>query len=437
MKMDSLRSGMVVLIEVLATILIVLGFFALFITLLTRLFVPGTSLQQMLQKSNVTEAEQSGETGRDAILDAGGREGNLGDAIRSAAVLSFARNEVKSKRADSIAWGPAKRGMSLYNRDAIQTFQNSFAQISMDKKNSFTLQSNSLVIIKRVEKDPFLNEQHSAMVVLEGELRGKIGSGDNPLNLEVTTPSAVATMKGSTSPGKKTDFKVSTNRDQSSSFVVYKGQAEVVAHGKIVMIPENTGLTVKPGEAPGALVPLPAAPAQMSPADKGIFYYRDLPPRVYFSWASVPGVDAFHFQLAHDSAFKEIILDKKISKTEFIHGNLKKGIYYWRVSSIREGCESRYSNTKSLEIIQDMVPPLLEVRFPEGPFYEDHFVLAGRTEPGAHLFLSGKQVDISGTGTFSHDVKIKKGVNLITVEAVDAAGNVAYRSHYMPGGLKE
>jgi hypothetical protein len=424
------------LIETLATILIVLCFFSIFSILLTKLFVPGTSLKQLLQKSNATQAERSNENGRDAMLDSGETEENMGDAYKGAAILSFTRNEVKRKRADSIAWGIAKPGMPLFNHDAIQTSEDSFAQISMDKKNSFTIQSNSLVIIKRAGKDPFSNEQHTSMVVLEGELQGKIGSGSTPFNLEVTTPSAVATLKGGTFPGQKTDFKVSSNRDQSSSIVVYKGEAQVVAQGKVVKIPQNTGVIVKPGEVPSALIPLPAAPTQMSPADKGVFSYRDLPPRVHFSWAPPPNADAFHFQIAGDSAFKTILVDKKIPHTEFIHGNLKKGVYFWRVSSVREGCEGRYSNTNSIELLQNLVAPQLQVHFPSGSVEEDHLVLTGMTEPGVHLFVLGNPVKVSETGSFTQEVKIKQGMNLITAEAIDAAGNVTYRSQYVQGGFK-
>ncbi len=421
-------------VETLATIIIVLIFFSFFALLLTKLFVPGTSLQEMLRKSDAPQAEQSGDAGRDAMLDVGGKENNLGDVFRKAAVLILARNEVKTKRADSIAWSTAKPGMALYNHDSVQTFRDALAQITIDKKNSFTMGSNSLVIIKRMEKDPFQNEHRSAMVLLEGELRGKIAPGDNSLNLEVSTPGAVAKLSGST--GQKTDFRVSANRDQTSSIAVFHGQAEVTAGGKVVKIPENMSVIVKPGEAPGALVPLLLPPAQASPAHKGMLAYRHLPPKVDFSWSPVPGADAFRLQISRDPEFKEIIVDKTLQETSFSHGNMKPGTYFWRVNCVKKGCEGRYSETRSIELVQKLAEPKLLVQFPSGPLAEDHFTLTGMTEPGVRLFLMGKPVTVSESGAFTQVVMLRQGTNLVTVEAVDAAGNVAYRSQYVRRGAR-
>ncbi|MCK7514169.1 MAG: hypothetical protein MZV70_65915 [Desulfobacterales bacterium] len=67
-----------------------------------------------------------------------------------------------------------KTRMVLYNHDSVQTFRDASAQITIDKKSSFTMGSNSLVIIKRMEKGPLSEREHrSAMVLLEGELRGR------------------------------------------------------------------------------------------------------------------------------------------------------------------------------------------------------------------------------------------------------------------------
>ncbi len=432
---DRLHTALMRLLETLGTMIIVLIFCGIFASLLSKLFIPGASLRQLLQTSDERSLENSGGS-RDAMLNAGGRDGSLGDAFKSTATLSQTRNQVKSKRADSIAWSLAKPGMALYNRDSVQTFSDSTAQIKIDKKNSLTVSSNSLVIIQRVEKDLFQNLKHSSLVVLEGELNGKVGSGNNPLNLEVKTGSAVARLNSNSSPGKNIDFKISSNEDQSSSIVVYNGQAEVMAQGKVVKIPANTGITVKPGESPGALIQLPDAPLRLSPADKTLMTYRELSPQVRFSWAAVPEADAYHFQLARDPHFnKMIIINKRIADTEFVYGNLKKGTYYWRVSSLKEGCEGRPADTRQIELMQDLDPPALEVHFPEGPVSLDHVVIDGKTEPGANLFVSGNPVKISDTGTFTQVVTIKQGVNLITVEAVDAAGNVTYRTRSVQGGV--
>ncbi len=82
MKTHSLRSVSLRLIENVATILVVLIFFSLFAVLVTRLFVPGTSLQQMVQKSGASQSERTDETSRDATLEVDGSKSCLADAFR-------------------------------------------------------------------------------------------------------------------------------------------------------------------------------------------------------------------------------------------------------------------------------------------------------------------------------------------------------------------
>ena len=423
-------------IEILLIILIVLLFFSLFATFLTKLFVPGTSLKEMMRSDNAATGTNGDSPRSGAMLEAGGSDGSILDAFRSNALLSWAKNEVKSKRADSIAWGNAVPGMPLYNRDAIQTFKQSSAQISFDKKNSFSVGSNSLVIIKQVEKDLFKNARHSSMVVLEGELHGKLGgSGDNPLDLEIITPGGTARLKGKTRSHETTDFKISSNDDQSTSITVYKGEAEVSAGGRSVKVKANTSLTMKPGEKLGVPVALQAPPDLISPAEGSLFFFRDMPPAVPFSWEPVPGTDMFHMQIARDPSFKDIVFDKKFNRKEFMHENLKQGAYYWRVSSIREGGEGFYGKARRLELVQDSLPPRLLVNFPSGPVPESSFVLTGETEAGSRVFISGTEIQVTETGMFAQEMKIENRINLITVEAVDAAKNVSYRSQYIQGGF--
>ncbi|MCK7514171.1 MAG: hypothetical protein MZV70_65925 [Desulfobacterales bacterium] len=58
-----------------------------------------------------------------------------------------------------------------------------------------------------------------------------------------------------------------------------------------------------------------------------MFAYRHLPPRIDFSWSTVPGADAFRLQISRDPEFKEIIIDKTMQETSFSHGNLKPGMW--------------------------------------------------------------------------------------------------------------
>lgn len=411
------------------TLMLVLIFFGLFMALLFEIFPSGLSLSQIVeQRKGLDKGDIKRDSTRSSIVDVAGDHSE-----RAAATLTSSENDVKSKNAGSLAWGPVQKGMALFDRDAVQTSHKSSAQISFDNRNYLTIGGNSLVIIKRIEKDTNLNQRRTAMVMLEGELQGQTAaSGQGPLNLEITTPSAVSKISPAASGIPGTDFRISVNPDKSSSIVVYKGQAEVSAQGRTVKIPEGNGVTVRQGQAPGAVVRLPSAPSLTAPGHQSTVHYREAAPRVRLAWNGAAG-ETFHLQLARDAAMKEMVIDKKFAAPEFFHGNLKKGSYFWRVSRVDDGREGRASEVRRFDVLQNLVPPALQVTFPAGQVREEQITVSGVAAPGAMVYVGGKAAAIDASGTFSHTLPIRSGMNLVTVEAVDPAGNVTYRSQYVQG----
>ncbi len=74
----------------------------------------------------------------------------------------------------------------------------------------------------------------------------------------------------------------------------------------------------------------------------------------------------------------------------------------------------------------DNIPPIL--RLPENKtalrVRDADYVLAGVTEPGALLNISGNDVAVNEDGTFAHSIPLNIGENIIKVIATDTAGNV-------------
>ncbi len=407
--------------EILLTLLLVLLCFAGFFSLLNSFFPTGTSLRQLVTSREPTPGGEA--TGGRQIRTEGGEPG--GEAL--AAVLSEARNEVKSKPASSIAWGAARAGMKLYNRDAVQTFEGSEARITFDADNYLRMGSHSLVIIKRLEKDPWLNQRRSFMVMVEGELSGRIAAaGEGAMQVEVATPEAVARILPDSS-GQEADFKISVLPDQSSSIVVYQGSAEISAQGKRVRVEANQGLTLRPGEEPAAPAALPDPPQLSQPADGTVTSFRDLPPRTLFSWSPQTAGDQYRFTLARDAEFENILVDVLVDKPEFVHGSLKPGTYHWRVSSLRDGCEGLPGAPRTLQLAQDREPPRLQVDYPQAPVAPERFTLRGSAEAGSRVFVDGRETAVDAQGRFASEITLGAGLNSILVEAVDSAGNIAYQ----------
>lgn len=73
---------------------------------------------------------------------------------------------------------------------------------------------------------------------------------------------------------------------------------------------------------------------------------------VALQWRSLGEGITYHFQMAKDGEFKEILLDKKLDKPEVTLQKPKEpGAYYVRTSSIDEkGCEGDFSASQSFEV---------------------------------------------------------------------------------------
>lgn len=411
-----------------AVVVLVLIFFSIFLGLLNIFFPIGSGMKELMKRETLFKSSTRPDQGQDRSAS-GDRPVNAVALPPLAATLTEIRNAVKSKRADEIAWMAAAAGVPLYNKDAIQTFERANARITFDAENHLEMGENSLVILRRLEQDSQLKEKRSVLVMVEGELRGKIkAAGRDALRVEVITASAVARIQPSRGEGGNADFKVAVNSDQSSTITVYQGMAQVMSQGKTVRVGENQVVTVIPDQAPTSAKPVLAPPIPTTPEASGVFYYRDLPPKIDFGWQEFSGKQKYRLVLAKDPAFQDVVYDEQLSRAHFAHGNLKAGDYYWRVGGMDGWNEGRFSETRQFRIVRDREPPPLTVQ----PIPEDiaagRHVLTGKTEPGAQLFVLGIPAAVAGNGEFSYGVQLQDGINVIVVEAVDAAANVAYYS---------
>src|SRR2546425_5810411 len=335
-------------LETVLALILVLVFFSAFLSILNTVFPSGPGLRDLM-RSGSSMTTVSGES-------PGSPPGASG-ALEIAAHLTAMRNLVKSRSASEIAWGKATEGMALRDRDAIQTLDRSNATITFDDSNYLDMGQNSLVIIQRLEEDPVLKERRSFLVLVEGDLRGRIaGAGDSAVRIEVATPGAVTRIQRTPASEGELKFKISVHPDRSSTIAVYEGFADVVARGQIVRVGANQSTVVKADGAPAALEPLPASPALDAPAAGVRVYYRDLPPRIQFAWSALPGAKAYHFVLARDPAFRSIVDEDYPALAGLTHGNLRTGTYYWRVSGPDGTREGAFSPAPDFDVTHEREP---------------------------------------------------------------------------------
>jgi hypothetical protein len=411
-------------------VLLVLVFFSIFLLILYVLFPSGIGLNSIIAyqgPQTISDLQEQGS--RELLLANGENDSDLTSQKDVAAVLSMARNTVKSKSSEAIAWKSAKAGKTLFDRDAVQTLDRSSAKVKFDENSSIDMGANSLLIIKRLDQDPLFREKRSFMVLVDGDLRGKIAKSDkDSVYLEVETPGAKMRMQSGPMAEGPVDFKISVNPDKSSTIAVYQGVAEIMAQGQRVVVEANQSTVVALDQAPLTPVNLLGPVKLKSPTDTDLFYYRNLPPKIQFTWQNQPNVNSYHFVMARDNSFKDIIADEQFSRASFTHGNLVKGTYFWKVSGFDKTIEGFFSETRRFQIVQDKKPPTLNVKFPPKTVYRGRYTLRGETEPGSRVFVGGKPVKTTKTGKFKYNLKLQPGINVIVVEAIDPVNNVAYRS---------
>ncbi len=408
------------------TILLVLSFFSIFLYLLNALFPTGVSLKSLVDQRNAQRYSARTTPGSQAI--------ERGEVVTNswqelAAIVTRTHNSVKSKRAETIVWMSTDVGKHLFDRDAVQTLDRAAAEITFDEHSILNMGENSLLIIKKQIQDPLFREKRSFMVLVDGDLRGRInGSNPNSVHLEIGTPAATINTKGGAATKKELDFKISVNPDKSSTIAVYRGSAEVEANGKKVIVKENQATVVAMGQAPLKPRVIPTVVTLGMPSKGRTYPYRDLPPRIRFHWKAQAAATGYHFLLARDPDFQEIVTEDTFEGNNFRHGNLVEGTYYWKVSARSESIEGFFSEVRQFRVLRDNTPPPLDVRFPPNTVYGGEFIMEGKTEPNATVYIGGQRVDISSTGTFTHPLDLLPGMNVIVVEAFDTVNNVAYSS---------
>lgn len=417
-------------LEAVLVLALVLLFFLVLLVALNAVFPTGQSLLGLIRPGEESSSLSGDQiTSRELRLSTGASEFDLDDRTDIAAVLSRVENLVKSKRADQIAWEGTAKGMTFFNRDAIQTFSRSSATLFFKKGNFLELGENSLVVLRKMERDIFTRENRTIVVLMGGQLSGEVRkTGQEKFSLEVIAPGVVARAPSRSSSDQPARFRMTVNPDNTSVLTVLEGKTDLIIDGETIVVGEDQVVKIQPGKPIIYLRPPPEPPVLASPAGDEIFLFRDVPPRVSFEWNARKDVRDYHFVMARDSQFKDIIHEGRVDDNQFVHGNLKPGDYFWRVSSVNRNGEGGFSRAQHFQLIQDLDPPTLVVNYPDTGEEGDKFELRGRTDPDARIFVGGMPVKIDERGEFVHNFFLRRGFNIIVVEAVDKVGNVTYFS---------
>jgi hypothetical protein len=411
----ALRALFARIAEFAISLVIVVVCFLAFIAILSLSFPEGTTLAQIVGSGSFRTPASAN---KQVVIET--------DAESFVAVLWQVQRRVQQKPRDAIAWGSADTGMQLRDRHAVQSFSGSAATVSFDSKNRLKIGENTLVVIRRLERQPRRNERTATVVVLSGSLSGTLAPNDGEnTNVEIVTEAAQIRLPAGAG---EASFALQVHDDQSSTLSVRGGDAEITWKGRKYRVEPDSSIRIFTDQPPALPAALPARPLMTAPGDGTLYAYRTFPPRVRFAWEPVPDATDYRLELSRDPNFATTVATRQTEQPEFVHGNLPAGRLYWRVQARVGEARGPFAATRSVLLEQDSEPPALDVFFPTGKVAAGELRLQGSAEPGAELYVDAVRSEVRPDGTFEISTRLEPGVNVVVIEALDAAGNAAYVS---------
>jgi hypothetical protein len=338
---------------------------------------------------------------------------------------------VKTKRASELLWDNARADMELFENDAVRTFDKASAAIAFGPGDVVEVDQNALVIIKRREKET--NE--ISLALLSGELMDSLAAKPAEEQAKfLENESAKRQVTIGRAPGvpasTKTRVAVRTLPDRSTTVAAVSGSINLTTPGKAA-VTLNEKMITKISPEGIVLKPrtLPAVPALVFPEDGATYSFQRKVPRVEMKWNAVPGARRYRVVVATDPSFRKIFADERIDTTALPIRNLQPGTYYWRVrAQDGDGFEGPYSAVRSVRATYDDAPPPLAILSPPEMFVSPRpeVEVKGKTDREVRIKINGQKVGVKPDGTFAMTISLKEGVNLVTVEAIDPAGNSEY-----------
>ena len=349
------------------------------------------------------------------------------------ATLVGIERSVKARRASEIAWEDAKEPMPLYEDDAVRTFERSSATISFGPDDLLEVDQNALVIIK--PRPGGAGDSEISLALLSSDFLDSLRSKpavEQAKAIQVAAAKRQITIRPGASAGgagEKTRVALRTMPDQSTSVSSLAGSLRIQGpRGGEVVLKEK--MVTRVTEA-GALAPrlLPGSPHPIFPDDGATYAFAKKTPQVELKWGPADRAKAYRLIVATDPSFKRAFADEKVDGTSFRVRVQQPGTYYWRVrAQDGDGFTGPYSDTRSVKAVFDEAPPALTILSPPEMFVSPtpSIDLKGKTEREARVRVNGQKVQVGADGSFVFPLALKEGVNLITVEAMDPAGNSEY-----------
>ncbi len=332
------------------------------------------------------------------------------------AILSEKKGKVQSRKQDQSVWFDTNQNQDLIEKEHVRTLTSSSGEISFIDGSRLNLSQNSLAVIEAMKQDLIKNTSKSSVVVLQGDVLAYLTSQNKKNDVNVSVPGVQTDIRSR-------NFRTSRDENNVAKFANYDGEIDVQAAGSSVTLKKNEGTSIAPGEKPKEARKLLDAPVIIVPEPKTKIF-SDL---AEIKWNKIPAAKGYRIQISTKRIFSEVLLDERTDeRTTYQWKSDETGVFYLRIASIdKENFTGPFTSPVEFYLGRDVTPPYLLVESPgeNESTYQDNIVLSGVVEIEANLMVNSDTISIGTDGKFNQEFKLKPGKNILTIQAVDPAGN--------------
>ena len=305
--------------------------------------------------------------------------------------------------------------------DTIQTQADGRAQVQMIDGSMLSIRPNSTVVIR--DNTSIFGGKNVRVSLDDGQINVRTQEQSEKTENVVE----VKESENRVFPQTEASFKI--NQQTSGGEIrISRGGVETNVGGEKTIVGENefaaiTGGKISPKEQ------LLDAPKQVAPANsEQVAANAD----ISFRWQKPESNSAvgYHLQIAKSSFFvaDTVIIEREnLNSQIFTLANLAPGIYYWRLrANAVSGQTSDWGEPYKFTVIKQTSNEALAAGdWQIEPVGGNIYLINGKTQPGATVRISGREIFAAADGTFRLQVISK--TSSVTVEISDERGN---RSRY-------
>lgn len=352
--------------------------------------------------------------------------------IRHDAAIMELGGRVEVQRASRATWETARVGMKLYEGDFLKTGANGLAEVMAVDGTFYRIKPETLFEVHRGKTFAGAGEGEPKR---QSEIKFIVGTVD--VNTGEGARSIVRTDAATADISSRSNVGVDVDTSKTTGVSAYRGRVTLSTDSGSVTLGERERVVARLGPGGlGAKTVLPDPPRPLAPDDTAVFDLVRREP-VVLKWTPVKEAASYRLQIARSRLFipDSILSVDDRPRPEAAVTATEEGAFYWRVATLGKGnVVSEWSPTRRFKVLRggqrtggpDTTPPELTLSRPQ--VNGTLVILNGRSEPGSSITVNGEPADVDVTGAFKKVISFEhEGVNVITVRAVDGAGNETLR----------